>query len=154
MTLSFQGLPLERQRSMLLRPGDEVSARVVGEEVHVLEVLARASRPVVGITRAKGRYPYVESLSPDYKGRVSLINPDEAVDGETVAVEILGEERRALSGRIIEHLGWRRRGRPGRGHHDQRAWHSLPSGRRTWSTQLDRGCRRRWCRGNMRIGSV
>jgi ribonuclease R len=105
MTLSFQGLPLERQRGMLLRPGDEVSARVVGEEVHVLEVLARSSRPVVGITRAKGRYPYVESLSPDYKGRVSLINPDEAVDGETVAVEILGEERRALSGRIIEHLG-------------------------------------------------
>jgi ribonuclease R len=105
MTLSFQGLPLERQRRMLLRPGDEVSARIVGEEVHVLEVLARSSRPVVGITRAKGRYPYVESLSPDYKGRVSLVNPDEAVDGETVSVEILGEERRALSGRIIEHLG-------------------------------------------------
>lgn len=105
MTLSFQGLPIERQRGMLLRPGDEVSARVVGEEVHVLEVLSRSPRPVVGITRAKGRYPYVESLSPDYKGRVSLLNPDEAVDGETVAVEILGEERRALSGRIIEHLG-------------------------------------------------
>lgn len=105
MTLSFQGLPLERQRRMLLRPGDEVSARVVGEEVHVLEVLVRSSRPVVGITRAKGRYPYVESLSPDYRGRVSLVNPDEAVDGETVAVEILGEERRALSGRIVEHLG-------------------------------------------------
>jgi len=105
MTLSFQGLPLERQRGMLLRPGDEVSARVVGEEVHVLEVLARSTRPVVGITRAKGRYPYVESLSPDYRGRVSLVNPDEAVDGETVSVEILGEERRALSGRIVEHLG-------------------------------------------------
>lgn len=105
MTLSFQGLPLERQRGMLLRPGDEVSVRVVGEEVHVLEVLARSPRPVIGITRASGRYPYVESLSPDYKGRVSLLNPDEAVDGETVAVEILGEERRALAGRIIEHLG-------------------------------------------------
>ncbi len=105
MTLSFRGLPLERQRGQLLRPGDEVSARIVGEEVHVLEVLTRSSRPVIGITRARGRYPYVESLSPDYKGRVSLVNPDEAVDGETVAVEILGEERRALSGRIIEHLG-------------------------------------------------
>ncbi len=105
MTLSFQGLPLERQRRMLLRPGDEVSARVVGEEVHVLEVLTRSTRPVIGITRATGRYPYVESLSPDYRGRVSLLNPDEAVDGETVAVEILGEERRALAGRIVEHLG-------------------------------------------------
>ena len=105
MTLSFQGLPLERQRRMLLRPGDEVSARIVGEEVHVLDVLARSTRPVIGITRASGRYPYVESLSPDYRGRVSLLNPDEAVDGETVAVEILGEERRSLAGRIIEHLG-------------------------------------------------
>jgi ribonuclease R len=105
MTLSFQGLPLERQRRMLLRPGDEVSARVVGEEVHVLEVLARSTRPVVGITRASGRYPYVESLSPDYRGRVTLLNPEEAVDGETVAVEILGEERRSLAGRIVEHLG-------------------------------------------------
>jgi ribonuclease R len=105
MTLSFQGLPLERQRGMLLRPGDEVSARVVGEEVHVLDVLTRSTRPVIGITRARGRSPYVESLSPDYRGRVSVLNPDEAVDGETVAVEILGEERRSLAGRIIEHLG-------------------------------------------------
>lgn len=105
MTLSFQGLPLERQRGMLLRPGDEVNARVVGEEVHVMEVLTRSSHPVIGITRARGRYPYVESLSPDYKGRVSLLDPEQAVDGETVAVEVLGEDRQALTGRIIEHLG-------------------------------------------------
>lgn len=105
MTMSFQGLPLERQRGSMLRPGDEISARIVGEEVHVLEVLARSSRPLIGITRVRGRHTHVDSLSPDYKGRVSLINPEEAVDGETVAVEVLGEEERALRGRIIEHLG-------------------------------------------------
>ncbi len=105
MSLSFRGLPLERQRGTLLRPGDLVSARIVGEEVHVLEVLERSKAPVIGVVRAKGRYPYVESLSPDYRGRVSLIDPSAAVDGETVAVEILGEDRRSLTGRISEHLG-------------------------------------------------
>jgi ribonuclease R len=105
MTLTFQGLPLERQRRSLLRPGDVVNARIIGEEVHVLEVLERSKTPIIGVTRAHGRYPYVESLSPDYKGRVSLVDPEGAVDGETVAVEVLGEERRGLTGRIVEHLG-------------------------------------------------
>lgn len=106
MTLTFQGLPLERQKGVWLRPGDEVSARVVGEEVHVLEVLARSRRPLVGIVRGHGHYPYVESLSPDYRGRVALLNPEEAVaDGETVSVAVEGEDRRGLVGRIVEHLG-------------------------------------------------
>jgi len=106
MSLTFQGLPLERQKRLWLRPGDEVSARIVGESVHVLEVLARSSRPLIGVVRGHGRYPYVESLSPDYRGRVSLENPEEAtVDGETVAVVVADEDRRGLVGRIVEHLG-------------------------------------------------
>ena len=65
---------------------------MVGEEVHVLEVLARTSRPLIGIVRAHGRYPYVDSLSPDYRGRISLTNPEAAAqDGETVAVEVVGD---------------------------------------------------------------
>ncbi|MGE0625032.1 MAG: ribonuclease R [Pseudomonadales bacterium] len=106
MSLTFLGLPLERQKRQLLRAGDEVSARVVGETVHVLEVLARSNRPLVGIVRGHGRYPHVESLSPDYRGRVSLENPEEAtLEGETVAVAVVGEDRRGLVGRIVEHLG-------------------------------------------------
>ncbi len=105
MGLAFQGMPLERQKGMLLRAGDEVNARIIGEEVHVMEVLARSQAPLVGITRARGRHPYVESLSPDYRGRISLANPEEAVDGETVAVEVVGEDGRSFLGRIIEHLG-------------------------------------------------
>lgn len=106
MSLTFQGLPLERQKGLWLRPGDEVSARVVGETVHVLEVLARSAKPLVGIVRGHGRYPYVESLSPEYRGRVSLENPEAAtVDGETVSVVVAGEDRRGLTGRIVEHLG-------------------------------------------------
>ncbi len=104
--LTFAGLPLEPDRRQLLRAGDEVVARVLGETVHVLEVLARSEEPLVGVTRLRGRYPYVESLSPDYKGRISLDNPEAVTaDGETVEVQITGEERRALSGRITRHLG-------------------------------------------------
>jgi ribonuclease R len=105
MTLSFQGLPLERERRMVLRAGDRVRARVSGEEVRVLTVLERSQEPLIGVVRVRGRYPYVESLSPDYRGRVSLTNPEEAiVDGETVAVRVLDEDRRVLVGEIIERL--------------------------------------------------
>ncbi len=103
--LSFMGVPLERERGMVLRPGDEVRAQIIGETVHVLEVLTRSTVPLVGIVRIRGRRPYVDSLSPDYKGRITLLNPDEAdSDGESVAVEVTGEEGRALIGRIVEHL--------------------------------------------------
>jgi ribonuclease R len=106
MSLTFHGLPLERERRMVLRAGDRVRARISGEEVHVLELIVRSTVPLVGIVRSRGRSPYVESLSPDYKGRISVVNPEEiASDGETVAVEVLDEERRALVGRIVEHLG-------------------------------------------------
>jgi ribonuclease R len=106
MSLTFQGRPLERERRMVLRAGDRVRAKILGEEVHVLELIERSTEPLVGIVRHRGRYPYVESLSPDYRGRVSLINPEEAAaDGETVAVRVVGEERRALVGEVVEHLG-------------------------------------------------
>ena len=105
MSLTFQGVPLERDRRMVLRAGDRVRARVRGEAVHVLEVVERSATPLVGIVRLRGRFPYVESLSPDYKGRISLIEPENnLVDGETVAVRVLGEERRNLVGEIVDRL--------------------------------------------------
>jgi ribonuclease R len=105
MLLTFDGVPLERERGMVIRAGDEVRARIVGEAVHVLEVVKRSERPLIGIVRARGRYPYVESLSPDYKGRIHPTNLEAlGVDGETVAVRVTGEERRALVGEVVESL--------------------------------------------------
>lgn len=104
--LSFMGVPLARERGMVLRAGDEVVASVTGEEVHVLEVVARSTVPIVGIVRVRGRHTFVESLSPDYRGRVNLLNPEDVEsDGESVAVEVVGEESRTLVGRLVEHLG-------------------------------------------------
>ena len=44
--LYFAGKQLETARRNVLRPGDEVEARVVGEEVRIVRVVARSERPL------------------------------------------------------------------------------------------------------------
>ena len=103
--LYFAGKQLETARRNVLRPGDEVEARVVGEEVRIVRVVARSERPLVGILRTHTRYPFVESLSPEYRGRISLQDPPMAgEDGDTVAVRVLDEDRRGLIGVVHEVL--------------------------------------------------
>jgi ribonuclease R len=103
--LTFAGLPIERGKRSWLRPGDKVEASVSGEDVRILRVLARAEEPLLGILQTHTRYPYVDSLSPDYKGRISLLEiPADAVEGDTVAVRITDEDRRGLVGVVTSTL--------------------------------------------------
>ncbi len=101
--LTFAGVQVERGPGFRLRPGDRVEAQVVGERARVIRVVEHSSQPVVGELRWHGRYPHVESVSPEYKGRVMLEEPPEVgEDGNTVAVRITGEDRRGLVGVVTE----------------------------------------------------
>jgi ribonuclease R len=95
--LGVGGIALERGRSRV-RCGDTVVARVVEGRARIVKVTAYSPEPVIGILRMRGRTPYVEALGPDYKGRVALVDPPQGSDGDTVAVRVLGEERRTLAG--------------------------------------------------------
>jgi ribonuclease R len=76
-----------------------VEASQVGDHAKVLRVVEYSSQPVVGELRFHGRYPHVESVSPEYRGRVNLEEPAEfGADGDTVAVRITGEDRHGLVG--------------------------------------------------------
>ncbi len=102
--LTFAGVPVERTRAFRLRPGDRVEATVHEDSARVLRVIEYSSQPVVGELKYFGQYPHVESLSPEYRGRISLAEtPAEGEDGNTVAVRITGEDRRGLVG-VVTHV--------------------------------------------------
>ncbi len=97
--LTFAGAPVERSRRFRLRPGDRVEATVMDGRARVLRVVEYSSRPVIGELRRHGRYPHVESVSPEYRGRIDLDEPPGiGGDGSIVAVQITGEDRRGLVG--------------------------------------------------------
>jgi ribonuclease R len=101
--LLFDGAPVEGTREFRLRPGDRVAATVIDDRAQVLRVVERSSQPVVGELRYHGRYPHVESVSPEYRGRVNLEEPPQhGDDGDTVAVRITGEDRHGLVGVVTE----------------------------------------------------
>ena len=101
--LTFRGVSVARGRRFRLRAGDKVAARIQGDEARVLRVIEYSPTALVGELCSHARYPYVESLSPDYKGRISLIEaPLDGRDGDTVAVTIVGEDRRGLTGFVSE----------------------------------------------------
>ncbi|MEQ8484482.1 MAG: ribonuclease R [Pseudomonadales bacterium] len=98
-TLTFDGLPVTRGRGFKLRPGDRVEAVRDEDGVEVLRVVEYAAQPVIGELRRHGRYPHVEAVSPEYRGRVSLEEPPAVGEhGNTVAVRITGEDRYGLVG--------------------------------------------------------
>jgi ribonuclease R len=98
-TLTFDGVPVTRGRGFRLRPGDRVEAIRGDDGVEVLRVVEYAPQPVIGELRQHGRYPYVEAISPEYRGRVSLEEPPRVgVPGNSVAVRITGEDRHGLIG--------------------------------------------------------
>ncbi|MBX3707197.1 MAG: ribonuclease R [Pseudomonadales bacterium] len=99
--LTFAGVAVERTRGMRLRPGDRVEAVVQGDRASILRVLAYAERPIVGELRIRGREAWVDSLSPDYRGRVALDGPPaQGADGNTVTVRVVGEDRDGLVGEV------------------------------------------------------
>jgi len=97
--LQFAGQPVERARGQRLRPGDRVEALVQDGGASILRVLQHSPTPVIGELRVRGRAAWVESLSPDYRGRVTLeAPPTDAIDGVTVTVRVTGEDRDGLVG--------------------------------------------------------
>lgn len=101
--LTFDGLPVTRGRGFRLRPGDRVEAVRSEDGVEVVRVVEYAPQPVVGQLVQHGRYPYVEAISPEYRGRISLAEPPRmALPGNSVAVRITGEDRHGLVGVVTE----------------------------------------------------
>ena len=96
-------LPVRLTRDSRLRAGDGVHARLVEGQAVIASVTARSTEPVIGRTVAGARGWYV-SAEGDFRGRVYLL-PDghgEASDGDTVTVEVIGEEPFGLTGRVID----------------------------------------------------
>ena len=86
-----------------LRAGDRVRAVVQAQRAQVVEVLAQSEATVVGELNWHGRYPYVESFAGDFRGRISLVEPpDVGQHGDIVRVRVLGEERRGLTGQVVD----------------------------------------------------
>ncbi|MEQ8858778.1 MAG: ribonuclease R [Pseudomonadales bacterium] len=101
--LTFAGVAVERGRGFKLRPGDRVEASLVGDRAQVLRVVEYSSQPVIGELRYHGRQAHVESVSPEYRGRVNLTEvPEFGEAGNTVAVRITGEDRYGLVGVVTE----------------------------------------------------
>jgi ribonuclease R len=106
--LFFEGIPLPRTRGQRLRGGDRIEAFIDGERVDVLRVLERSPQPLVGELHVLGRNAWVESLAPDYRGRISLDGELRgAKSGNTVLVRITGEDRAGLTGELAEILSTR-----------------------------------------------
>ncbi|MDH3642132.1 MAG: RNB domain-containing ribonuclease, partial [Gammaproteobacteria bacterium] len=105
--LYFGEVPLEPGGRLRLRSGDTVEAHPIqtdkdtSPQARVLRVVEYSAEPLIGELQWHTRYPYVESLSPEYKGRISLVDPpDVGQHGDTVVVRILGEDRRGYTGLV------------------------------------------------------
>jgi len=97
-------LPVRLTRDSRLRVGDTVHARLVEGQAVISVVTARSTEPVIGRAVAGNRGWYVVAEG-DFRGRVYLVQPDgqgEAGDGDTVAVEVVGEESFGLTGRVVD----------------------------------------------------
>ncbi len=96
-------LPLRLTRDSRLRVGDSVNARVVEGQAVVSNVTARSTEPVIGRAMAGARGWYVVAEG-DFRGRVFLVpnGHGAAADGDTVAVEVIGEESFGLIGRVVD----------------------------------------------------
>ena len=96
-------LPLRLTRDSRLRVGDSVNARVVEGQAVVSTVTTRSTEPVIGRAMAGTRGWYVVAEG-DFRGRVFLVpnGHGAAADGDTVAVEVTGEESFGLIGRVVD----------------------------------------------------
>jgi ribonuclease R len=110
-SLALAGVPLappskppQKDNSRLrLRAGDTVEYWVDNKLARVNAVLSYSQTPVVGVLAASRHGAYIDSLSPDYRGRVALDEmPANAELGATLAVRITGSDRWGLRGEGIE----------------------------------------------------
>ena len=84
-----------------MRPGDRASGIVDGSRVRIVSVIAPTAEPVVGLLHVRPRAAYVESLDPDLKGRIDLVNPTTAREGAVVEVEVLTVATDEIHGRVV-----------------------------------------------------
>ena len=94
---------------LAIRPGDEVTYRIVLEDgqpgAKIESLVKRGDQPAVGILNLRGRFPSVDPLAKSFEGRMHL--PDGvagAGHGDAVRLEIVGQDRHGLVGRIIDVL--------------------------------------------------
>ena len=67
----------------------------------IVEVSTHSSAPIVGVLERSKYGAYIDSLSPDYRGRVALDNlPDGVAEGDTVSARITGSDRHSLRGDV------------------------------------------------------
>lgn len=87
------------------RAGDLVNYRVVADKAHIISISKHSELPVVGVLNLKSRFAVVEPLGRNFSGRVQLAErPTQAQHGDTVRVQIVGDNDRGLVGRFIEAL--------------------------------------------------
>ena len=97
------------RESLAVRSGDEVTYRTVLEGgqlgAKVESIVRRSAQAAVGILNLRGRFPSVDPLARSFDGRMHL--PDGvagASHGDAVRLEIVGQDRHGLVGRIIDVL--------------------------------------------------
>jgi len=91
-----------------VREGDEVTYLSVPQPTsdsssvaQIIEVLKHSSNPIIGVVLRTRHGPCVDSLSPDFRGKVQLDElAAEVNEGDTVTVRVTGSDRFGLRGDI------------------------------------------------------
>ena len=97
--------PITKGQNVLAREGDSAEAQRIsskeGERARLVKVIEYSKDPIVGEYREHARHPYVESLSPHYKGRISLSDsPKKLKNGDAVEILITSQNGRGYIGEI------------------------------------------------------
>ena len=106
--LSLPPLDREKRTTVWLREGDEVSYLSIAtlsapgiQAAQVIEVIRYSSAPLVGVLMHGKFGPYLDSLSPGFRGRVALDDLPEGISaGDTVNVRVTGSDRYGLRGDV------------------------------------------------------
>ena len=106
--LYINGLLIERitkGQKVLAREGDRAEVQRIsgaeGESARLVKIVEYSKDPIVGEYREHARHPYVESLSPHYKGRISLTKASKKLKhGDTVEILITSQNTRGYIGEL------------------------------------------------------
>lgn len=97
----------DRQTTVWVREGDEVgfvaaaAAEMPDGAAQVIEVFKHSSAPIIGVLQSSRFGSFIDSLSPDYRGKVQLDEVSgELGEGDTVSVRVLGSDRFGLRGEV------------------------------------------------------
>ncbi len=99
-----QRAPVRITRDLRVRAGDRVEARMVGGQAVAGRIVEHSSELIIGRLVKERRGSYVVAEGRGFRGRVYLAPKPglDASDGDTVGVEVVGEESYGLIARIVE----------------------------------------------------